>query len=44
MLKIPAFNYMDCEDVVVYNRAGWDENQSRLRGSSLSSTSAPGEE
>ena len=44
ILKIPAFKYMDCENVVAYNRAGWDENQSLLRGSSLSSTSAPGDE
>ena len=44
MLEIPVFKHMDCENVVVYNRAGWDENQSRLRGSSLSSTSAPGDE
>ena len=44
MLKIPAFKYMDGENVVAYNRAGWDENQSRLQWSSLSSTSAPGDE
>ena len=35
---------MDCENVVVYNRAGWDENQSRMQGSSLSTTSAAGDE
>ena len=44
MLKIPAFKYMDAENVVAYNRAGWNENQSRLQRSSLSSTSAPGDE
>ena len=44
MLKIPAYEYIDCENVVVCYRADWDEKQPRLPGSSLSPTSAPGDE
>jgi len=25
MLKIPAYEYIDCDNVVVCNRADWDE-------------------
>ena len=32
MLKIPVYKYIDCENVVVCNRADWDENQPRLQG------------
>ena len=41
MLKIPAFKYVDCENIVLYNRGGEDENQQPLPGSSLSPTSPP---
>ena len=44
MFKIPAYKYIDCENVVVCNRADWDENQPRLPESSLSPTSAPVDE
>ena len=45
MLKIPAFKYVDCENIVLCNRGGWDENQQPLPGSPLSPTSAaPGDE
>lgn len=41
MLKIRAFKYVDCENIVLCNRAGWDENHKRLPGSSLSPTRLP---
>ena len=41
MFKIPAYKFIDCENVVVCDRADWDENQPRLPGSSLSPTYAP---
>ena len=33
MFKIAAYKHIDCENVVVCNRAEWDGNQARLPGS-----------
>ena len=44
MFKIAAYKHIDCENVVVCNRAEWDGNQPRLPGFSLSPTTAPWDE
>ena len=35
---VPAVEYIDCENIVICNRAGWDENQPRLQGTSPTPT------
>ena len=30
---LPLNNYVDCENIVLCNRAGWNENQQRFPGS-----------